>query len=228
MELINYLQEFNTASIIFRLLLATVLGGLLGMERTQKHEAAGIRTFSLVCLGAALIIMTNEFIYLKFGTGDLSRMPAQVISGIGFLGGGTIIMTSNNRIKGLTTASCLWISAILGLCIGSGFLVISIIGFLILMLTLRLLTEYNEKVLKNSPNLTLYLEVDSTDGIDVLRSYAKENFFQIKSIHRKREKPLKRNDLCISVELDLTTKRSHEEILCEIHDLGTVHYAEEI
>lgn len=228
MDLINDLQEFNTVSIIFRLLLSTILGGLLGMERSQKHEAAGIRTFSLVCLGAALIIMTNEFIYFKFGMGDLSRMPAQVISGIGFLGGGTIIMTSNNRIKGLTTASCLWISAILGLCIGSGFLLISIIGFLILMLTLRLLTEYNEKVLKNSPTLTLYLEVDSTNGIDTLRNYAKENFFHIKSIHRKREKPLTRNDLCISVEFDLTVKKNHEEILRELHNLEPVHYAEEI
>ena len=131
MEILNYLQEFNAVSIFVRLLMALVCGGLLGIERSKKHQAAGVRTFSLVCLGSTLIILTNEFICIKCGGGDTSRMAAQVISGIGFLGAGTIMVTSNNRIKGLTTASCLWISAIIGLCIGSGLLVISFFCFLI-------------------------------------------------------------------------------------------------
>ena len=80
MRLINYIQEFNALSIFIRLLLSVILGGLLGMERSQKHQAAGLRTFSLVCLGSALIILTNEFICLKCGGGDTSRMAAQVIS----------------------------------------------------------------------------------------------------------------------------------------------------
>ena len=84
MEILNYLQEFNAVSIFVRLLMALVCGGLLGIERSKKHQAAGVRTFSLVCLGSTLIILTNEFICIKCGGGDTSRMAAQVISGIGY------------------------------------------------------------------------------------------------------------------------------------------------
>ena len=228
MELINYIQEFNAVSIFIRLLLSVILGGLLGMERSQKHQAAGLRTFSLVCLGSALIVLTNEFICIKCGGGDTSRMAAQVISGIGFLGAGTIMVTSNNRIRGLTTASCLWISAILGLCIGSGLIVISLFCFVILMGTLHGLTRYNDWISKHTPLLSLYLEVDAECGVDELRSYAKSKFFVIKSIHRKREEPLTRNDLCITVEMDLVKNMNHEEILVDLDAIDAIHYVEEI
>lgn len=228
MELINYIQEFNAVSIFIRLLLSVILGGLLGMERSQKHQAAGLRTFSLVCLGSALIVLTNEFICIKCGGGDTSRMAAQVISGIGFLGAGTIMVTSNNRIRGLTTASCLWISAILGLCIGSGLIVISLFCFVILMGTLHGLTRYNDWISKYTPLLSLYLEVDAECGVDELRSYAKSKFFVIKSIHRKREEPLTRNDLCITVEMDLVKNMNHEEILVDLDAIDAIHYVEEI
>jgi len=228
MELINYIQDFNAISICIRLVLAVILGGLLGMERSQKHQAAGLRTFSLVCLGSALIILTNEFICIKCGGGDTSRMAAQVISGIGFLGAGTIMVTSNNRIKGLTTASCLWISAILGLCIGSGLIIISLFCFLILMGTLRGLTRYNDWISKNNPLISLYLEVDAKTGVNELRTYAKNNFYVIKHIHRKREKPLTRNDLCISIEMDLTKNVNHEQILVDLDNIPAIHYVEEI
>lgn len=228
MQLINYIQEFNAVSIFIRLLLSVVLGGLLGMERSQKHQAAGVRTFSLVCLGSAMIVLTNEFICIKCGGGDTSRMAAQVISGIGFLGAGNIMVTSNHRIKGLTTASCLWISAILGLCIGSGLIIISLFCFLILMGTLHGLTRYNDWISQNSPLLSLYLEVDSKQGIDELRSYAKKNYYVIKSIHRKREEPLMHNDLCVSVEIDLAKNVNHEQILSDLDNISAIHYVEEI
>lgn len=228
LQLLNYLEGFNAVSIFVRLLLAVVLGGLLGVERSKKNQAAGVRTFSLVCLGSALVIMTNEFICIRCGGGDTSRMAAQVISGIGFLGAGTIIVTSNNRIKGLTTAACLWISAVLGLCIGSGLLVISLFCFIITMAVLRIFEYYNEWLLKNNPQIILYLEVDSKHGIEDLKTYAKNNYYIIKRIHRKREKPLRRNDLCVSVEMDLTKNVDHERILSELEQFDSIHYTEEI
>ena len=228
MEILNYLQEFNAVSIFVRLLMALVCGGLLGIERSKKHQAAGVRTFSLVCLGSTLIILTNEFICIKCGGGDTSRMAAQVISGIGFLGAGTIMVTSNNRIKGLTTASCLWISAIIGLCIGSGLLVISFFCFLITMGTLRILEIFNEHMYKNDPMLIMYMEVDAKNGIQDLRTYAKNNYYVIKSIHRKREKPLTRNDLCIDVEFDLVKKTNHDQVISALTQLNNIHYIEEI
>ena len=228
MKIINYLQEFNTISIFVRMLLSIILGGLLGVERSKKHQSAGTRTFSLVCLGSCLIIMTNEFICLKCGGGDTSRMAAQVISGIGFLGAGTIMVTTNNRVKGLTTASCLWISAILGLCIGSGLLVISLFCFAITMVTLRVLDNYSEHQSKFNPLISLYLEVDPNQGIDEIRSYAKNNYYTIKNIHRRSEQPLTRNDICISIDLDLTNHVNHEKILNDLNNNEFIHYAEEI
>lgn len=228
MEFINYIQDFNAVSICLRLMLSVILGGLLGIERSQKHQAAGLRTFSLVCLGSALIILTNEFICIKCGGGDTSRMAAQVISGIGFLGGGTIIVTRNNRIKGLTTASCLWISAILGLCIGSGLIVVSVFCFFILMGTLRLLTRYNEWISQHTPLISLYLEVDSDTGIQELRTFAKQHYYVIKSIHRNQEKPLSPDDLCISVEMDLVKNVNHEQLMIDLDAVDAIHYVEEV
>ena len=228
MKIIYYLQEFNAMSIFVRMFLSIVLGGLLGIERSKKHQAAGTRTFSLVCLGSCLVILTNEFICLKCGGGDTSRMAAQVISGIGFLGAGTIMVTANNRVKGLTTASCLWISSILGLCIGSGLLVISLFCFVITMITLRLLDHYSERQSKFNPRISLYLEIDPEQGIPEIRSYAKTNFYVIKNIYRRSEQPLTRNDLCISIDLDLTKQVNHEQILEDLNNNVFIHYIEEI
>ena len=108
-------------SIVIRLLAATLCGGLLGMERERKKRPAGLRTYILVCMGAALVIMTNIYITDLYGTGDPTRLAAQVVSGIGFLGAGTIIVTTRNRVRGLTTAAGLWASACMGIAIGAGF-----------------------------------------------------------------------------------------------------------
>lgn len=228
MRILNYLQEFNAVSIFARLLLAVVLGGLIGVERGKKHQAAGVRTFSLVCLGSALVILTNEFICIKCGGGDTSRMAAQVISGIGFLGAGTIIVTANNRIRGLTTAACLWVSAVLGLTIGSGLYAVSFFCFALALGIMKVFQYYHDWHDSREPIIDIYMEVDPKKGIKALRSYTKDNFFTIKTIHRKREKPLTRNDLCITVELDLNGHVDHEQVVMALQGIEEIHYVEEI
>lgn len=95
------LNELNVITIMVRVLLAIFIGGLIGTERDMRQRSAGIRTHMLVCLGAAIVMMTNEYIYLEMGDGniDITRMGAQVVSGIGFIGAGTILVTRDNRIK---------------------------------------------------------------------------------------------------------------------------------
>ncbi|MBF6625648.1 MgtC/SapB family protein [Aerococcaceae bacterium zg-BR9] len=104
-----------------RILLSVLLGGVVGIERGVKNQAAGIRTYILVCLASTMVMMVNQFIVARDGFGDPTRMGAQVISGLGFLGAGTILVTENNKIKGLTTAAGLWTSAVIGLAVGVGF-----------------------------------------------------------------------------------------------------------
>lgn len=121
MNLSLQFRELTMLSVVLRPLVAILLGGVIGLERGLKNRAAGFRTYMLVCLGACIVMLTNQYIYQLLGTGDPVRMGAQVISGIGFLGAGTIIVTSRSQIKGLTTAAGLWCSACVGLAVGIGF-----------------------------------------------------------------------------------------------------------
>ena len=108
------------AEVLARVLLAMLLGGALGLERERKHRPAGLRTYMIVCMSSALVMLTGEYVFRLYGSGDPTRLAAQVISGIGFLGAGTIITTSRH-VVGLTTAAALWASACIGLACGAGF-----------------------------------------------------------------------------------------------------------
>lgn len=121
-------REVTYISIIIRILAAFLLGGVIGMERGMKNRPAGLRTYMLVCVGSCLIMLTNQYIYQVFDTGDPVRMGAQVVSGIGFLGAGTIVVTKRNQIRGLTTAAGLWAAAAVGLAIGIGFYEAAVLG----------------------------------------------------------------------------------------------------
>lgn len=130
---------FSNYQILARLLLATILSGIIGFEREARGRAAGFRTHILVCIGSALIMMTSIYIFEIFkgvATVDPSRIAAQVVVGMGFLGAGAIIR-AGETIRGLTTAASLWVVAGIGLAVGCGFyfaaLVTSILAFIALV-----------------------------------------------------------------------------------------------
>ncbi|MBQ1923732.1 MAG: MgtC/SapB family protein [Lachnospiraceae bacterium] len=116
------LRELTIATVILRVILATMCGALVGIERSYNNRAAGFRTHMLVCIAASIAAMTGIYLYIYEGVPtDPTRLPAQIISGLGFIGGGTIFVTSKKNVVGLTTAAGLWASGIVGLCIGGGF-----------------------------------------------------------------------------------------------------------
>lgn len=128
---------------ILRLLLSLLCGALIGLERERGHRPAGLRTHMLVCVGACLVMVTSFWAVEKYGlSGDPLRMSAQVISGIGFLGAGTIIKAGRD-IRGLTTAACLWIVACIGLAIGVGYYVggLAVTGLILLTLHIFKIAE---------------------------------------------------------------------------------------
>lgn len=151
-------MEFNIVSVIFRLLLAMGIGAMFGTDRSKKGSPAGLKTHSLVCVGSALVMLTSEYIMYRFNTGDIGRMPAQVISGIGFLGAGTILVTGNNQIKGLTSAASIWFSACVGLTIGIGFYSGAIIAAVFEIIVVKLLSK--TKFQRGSKTYEIYLEYD--------------------------------------------------------------------
>lgn len=224
-----YLQDFNTVSICIRLILAAVFGSLLGAERSKKRFGAGARTFALVCLGSAVTIIVNEYVRIKANNAiDPARIASQIINGIGFLGAGTIMVTGNNRVKGLTTAACLWVSAIIGIAVGSGFIVGAVLGFIMALTSIIFLQRYHDWFARFDRLIELYLEIDSDTGLEQIQKYAAENNFTVKSVHRRKQKALSSGDHCITVEFDMGGRRDHNSIIKMLQQIESIHYCEEI
>ena len=130
----------NPYVIVLRVILPVICGGIIGIEREGKSRPAGLRTHMLVCLGSSIIMILSEYMFLMYYeryniTSDPLRLGAQVISGIGFLGAGTIIHHGTN-IKGLTTAASLWAVATIGLAFGSGFYFLGVIATIVVLIIL--------------------------------------------------------------------------------------------
>ena len=141
----------------FRCLIAVLVGLLIGMERARHGRAAGMRTHVLVCLGSAITAMTGIFVHEISGGGDVLRLAAQVISGVGFLGAGMIILKNDNMIMGLTTAAGVWATATLGIAVGYGFYAGALIGAFLFLVALMLFAKF-ERRKKNT--LVMYVEIN--------------------------------------------------------------------
>lgn len=145
--------EIDPLHLIFRLFLAVILGGLIGLEREQNSHAAGFRTHILVCLGSALIMLLSAYGFSAFVDEenvriDPARLAAQVISGIGFLGAGTILRNGLS-ISGLTTAASLWVVAAIGLSVGAGFYLAAVLASVMVLISLYVLNIVERKFLRN-------------------------------------------------------------------------------
>ena len=157
--LLDAASSWNLLAITIRLLFALTVGLIIGIDRERKRRVAGIKTHILVCLGSALVMITSQYMMLEFGeVADISRMGAQVISGVGFLGVGTIIVTGRNQVKGLTTAASIWVCACVGLAAGIGFVEGVVIVLVLLILTLKVLGRLDTLVRKSGKEVDLYIE----------------------------------------------------------------------
>ena len=236
MEIQRMLMEvFQAEEIAFlraallRVLAASVCGGLIGRERELKGRPAGLKTFSLVCIGAALAMVTNEYIArISGGNEDLARMAAQVISGIGFLGAGTIIVTGTNQIRGLTTAAALWVTAALGICIGAGFYTGAFGSIGIILLSSMVCRMIDRLVAGKSRILKLYVEGVNEEFMLVLIDYLESSGIRIRNVTRRSENKWYKKDTCVMAELDLGCRRCHREVINSIRQLKGLRYVEEI
>lgn len=153
------LTELNIWSVLVRILLAALFGGCIGGERGRHGRAAGLRTHILVCLGATMTTMIGMYSACVLGyNGDPLRVGAQVVSGIGFLGAGTIMVRSRAQVTGLTTAAGLWATACIGLALGVGFYAAAFVGFAVVMITITMLMRV-ERVAKSKEGGAYYVEL---------------------------------------------------------------------
>ena len=176
-EILDYLHEFNTVNVFIRLVLALIVGGVIGLERGRQGRAAGMRTHILVSLGSAMTAMIGFYANEVLGMStDPLRISAQVISGIGFLGVGTILIKGRFQITGLTTAAGLWATAAIGLALGAGFLEGALIAFILSILTVTFLHKFETKLNRRLTRFGMYVEIESDTFIRPCINYLKEKY----------------------------------------------------
>ena len=177
------LYEFNNTTALIRLLIALVGSAILGMERTRKLRPAGMRTYMLVCIGACSTMLGGLYLYETFGPGfDPARMAAQVISGIGFIGAGTIMVAPHQKVRGLTTAAGLWAVACLGINIGVGNYVIAFGVFMAMLITMFLADKLELIFFRHLKRVHVTVLMDSMDVIPVVRDAMREHDISLKNL----------------------------------------------
>lgn len=176
LSIFDFARGIDFSGVSFRLFLAMICGGLIGLEREYKRRPAGFRTHILICLGAAITNMANLYLYLNLHLyTDISRFGAQVIAGIGFIGAGTIIVTKRQRIKGLTTAAGLWVSAIIGLVVGAGFFELALFATAMVLVSELLLSKLEYRFSRSAKEIRLYVEYARAAAIeDIIRLLKEE------------------------------------------------------
>ena len=167
---------------ILRILVSAVLGALVGIERERHNQPAGLRTQMILAVGAtlAMILSINlafQFIPAGGSAGDPSRLAAQVVSGIGFLGAGAILHYGAN-VKGLTTATSLWAIAIVGLTVGAGYYLIGVVTVGLMLLILSLLTRFEHRFIQRKGDLSVTVDAVDHPGLveELIKQMGKDEF----------------------------------------------------
>ena len=183
LSIFSNLRDINSLSVFVRLTFAFICGGLIGLERSYKNRPAGFRTHILVCIAGTVASMTGLFLYLNlhFPT-DISRIGAQVVSGLGFIGAGTIFVTKRPTVKGLTTAAGLWVSGIIWLSIGAGFYEGALLATVLVLLTEIYFTKIVHGM-KHRQEFSLDLYYSQKPALDQVMRYCKDNRLAIRNLH---------------------------------------------
>ncbi len=170
LSIFDGLRGVDFLSVFVRIVIACVCGAAVGLDRSAKNRPAGFRTHMLVCVGSTVASLTGVYLYLEANLpSDVSRISSLVISGLGFIGAGTIVVTKKRTVKGLTTAAGLWTTGIVGLAIGSGYYELGLLGAAMVLITESLLSLLNSKI-HHHPEYTVELSYrEKTYLDDVLR-----------------------------------------------------------
>ncbi len=220
--------EITLLSIVLRLLCAFLLGSFLGAERATKSHAAGLRTYTLVCLGACIAVLVNLVLFQK---ADTARIAAAVVQGIGFIGAGTIITTTRNQIRGLTTAAALWASGIIGLAFGAGFYTVGIIGSILSIIVVMYMPRLEGKLQRRVRTFDIHVELMTRKDLKVLLDFLRSKNLRIKSIAYDpayANTGLSVYSLAIYSEGKKNEYLIAEQVINMVNDLEYVNYCESI
>ena len=239
-SVLSYLRELNIVTMMLRILLAVLCGGLIGLERERKNRPAGFRTYMLTALGATLtVLLSLQLDQMLHGpwralaesigaTQDVSRFGAEAAKGIGFLGAGTIIITARQQVKGLTTAAGLWASACTGLAVGAGFHECVLIAFAMIFLSIRLFPIVDAYIQENARDINLYMEFYSLGDISTIINQLKSQNVQIYDIDIERNKSGEALHPSAIFSIRLNEKIPHTQLLSDLAELDCFCVIEEL
>lgn len=222
------MHGISNLEILLRIFLSLLLGGALGFERGLKNRPAGTRTYILVCLGSCVVMMTGQSVFSVYGVGDPARIGAQVVSGIGFLGAGSIIVTRHNQIKGLTTAAGLWAAACIGLSLGMGFYEIAFPAAVSVFIVLTLMQHLDAYSRQRSRVLNVYIELDSRDSLGDFLEYTNVQALDIRNIQAEPNAFLKENFAGFFITIESKISGNHQRILDSLKRFEHIRYIEEV
>jgi len=179
LPLFDGIRALGLGAVAVKTLMACLCGTLIGLERSSKNRPAGFRTHTLVCLAAALAALTSLYIYLEMKLpSDISRIGGQVISGLGFIGAGTIIITKRMTIKGLTTAAGLWTTGVIGLAIGSGYYELGLLGTALVLVAETWLARLGSTI-QHTPEYGVEVLYNEKTSLDQVLRFCKDNRMSI-------------------------------------------------
>ena len=199
--------------VALRVLLAMLIGAVIGTEREYTHRPAGMRTHMLVALGACTVMITSQMIFCQYraygAAPDPARLSAQVITGMGFLGAGTIIK-AGHTIKGLTTAASIWATACLGIAVGGGYYAVAVVGALCMLVTLVIFEWIQRRLMADHYALFhFYVNCAKVAGtLDVISALAAEADAVITSVHVSE----KREGFRIDFKADFSGRRANDRV----------------
>ena len=222
------LQELNYLSIPIRILLAALIGCAIGLERERGNRPAGFRTYTLVSVGACLVMMTNQYMFTLYQSGDPARLGAQVISGVGFLGAGTILVTRDSRVRGLTTAAALWTSACVGLALGTGFYAGALAVGGVLLVVMILLRPLNDVLQRKNGFMRLYAHFNNSDDIDVFLRECTAQKVAVRDMQPLMQKDEDKGGLVLLIEMSSVPEKDHERLVNLFSALQGVRHMEEL
>ncbi len=235
----HFFRELNLWSMMLRIVLAMLMGGVIGLERERKGRAAGFRTYMLVALGAAVTVILSQYLdqmlnsfmkdaydAVKSRT-DVVRLGTQVISGVGFLAAGTVIVTGKLEVTGLTTAAGLWASACMGLAAGAGFIECVLVSFLLIVLSISVLPAIETLVLNRSRNMMLYVETENILQLSAIINYIKREDIRIFSVEIS-DKPNSFDGVSAVLDMRLPIHLYHAELVAALSTLNGVVSIDEV
>ena len=220
-------REVTYLAVALRIVAAVLCGGALGLERGLKHRPAGMRTYMLVCVGACLVMLTNQYLFQVTQTGDPMRLGAQVVSGIGFLGAGTIVVTRYNRIKGLTTAAGLWSAAGVGLALGVGFYEAALIAGFAIFVVMTLLQRWDDNLHSKTRAVEIYVELADGTTMGYFISKLRELELEISNVQIE-QSTAESNSRGLIATLKAQKRCDHSDLMEKIRAINGVRYLEEL